>query len=99
MLRHAFPAIPLILRDPQRPRRAAECQPIAATVHVETVPKYEVVSMLPGQTIAKRLTGAAAIASAHHHHLAIHWNTHLVLDRRHKPRRVRFGWMNRNCEA
>src|SRR5207245_8778650 len=100
-VRHAGPAVALVLTHPKAPCRRAEGEPVARLAEREGVAVDDIVGVRLRQPFGQDVEALAAIARARDHQLAVAGNTLLILDFRDKPRGIGLTWMddNRNAEC
>src|SRR5207245_10363894 len=98
-LRHAGPAVALVLTHPKAPCRRAEGGPVAGRPERAGVAVDDIVGVRLRQPLGQDVEALAAIARARDHQLAIAGNTLLILDFRDKPRGIGLTWMDDNRKA
>src|SRR5215471_5502533 len=87
-VRHAGPAVALVLAHPQAARRRAEGEPFAGLIERESMAIHDIVGVRLRQALSQDIEGFAAVACARHNQLALARDAFLILDFRDKPRGV-----------
>src|SRR5262245_57940066 len=98
-VRHAGPAVALVLAHPQPASGRAEGEALARVVERQRVAVDHVIGMRLRQPLAQDVKALAAIAGARDHQLALARDALLVLDLRHEPRGIRIARMHCDGEA
>src|SRR6266511_5671606 len=79
-VRHACPAVALVLAHPKAARRGAEGEPLAGIVERQSVAIDDVVGVRLRQALRQNIEVFTAVAGARHDQLALAWDAFLVLD-------------------
>src|SRR5262249_34152535 len=98
-VRHARPAVALVLAHPKAARGRAEGEPFAARIERESMAIHDIVGVRLRQALGEDIEGFAAVARSRHGQLALARNAFLILDFRDKPRRVGLPRMHDDREA
>src|ERR1700758_3709967 len=98
-VRHARPAVALVLAYPKAACRRAEGEPFAALIEHERMAIHDIVCVRLRQALGQDIEGFAAVARARHDQLALARDALLILDFRDKPRGIGLPRMHHDRET